>query len=398
MPAVLDKQQTIPERGLRIGGRVLGQMRQGLEGLLRRRVHLVSDGIPYRFDNVPLAKVVNAILAEASCFFQPGQPWAWPTHIMVEPATFCNLRCVLCPVTQGLERPRGLMALSLFKKIMDEMGRYVFTLLLWDWGEPFLNPEVYDMIAYAKTTGVKVISSTNGHLFANRTQAEKLVDSGLDTIIFAIDGVSPEIYRIFRQGGDLQTALEGLKMVARVKQERGSRKPCLNFRFIVTRDNEQEIPKVRKVARQMGADVLTFKTLNNCMPNFDHGETAVLLNPFFIPRQAKYQRFKTDARGRLLRRRRNPCKQLWNHPVVHWNGNITPCTFDAHDRYTLGNLQEDSFRDIWWGEPYREMRRQFREDYRQIKLCNGCTYAFDGGSCANETIAEVILYETFTVA
>ena len=55
----------------------------------------------------------------------------------------CNLSCALCPVTKGLERPQGHMDPALFRRLLDETGDFVFTLLFWDWGEPFVNPDIF---------------------------------------------------------------------------------------------------------------------------------------------------------------------------------------------------------------------------------------------------------------
>ena len=55
-------------------------------------------------------------------------------------------------------------------------------ILLWDWGEPFLNPSIYEMIAHAKRHSIKIVSSTNGLIFADGDHAEQLVRSGIDTI------------------------------------------------------------------------------------------------------------------------------------------------------------------------------------------------------------------------
>ena len=154
------------------------------------------------------------------------------------------------------------MAFDTFTKILDEVGEYIFTLLFWGWGEPFLNPRAFDMIAYARAKGVKVISSTNGHLFARPEYADRLVRSGLDSIIFAIDGVAQGSYERFRHGGHLETVLQGIRNVADRKKALGSRTPFINFRFIVMAQNEAEIPLAKKLAPSVGADALTFKTLN----------------------------------------------------------------------------------------------------------------------------------------
>jgi MoaA/NifB/PqqE/SkfB family radical SAM enzyme len=127
---------------------------------------------------------------------------------MVEPSSRCNLACTLCPVTVGLEREQGLMEFATFKKVIDEIGDYLFTLLLWDWGEPFLNPAIYDMIACAARKGIKTISSTNAHLFARQESADKVIRSGLDTLICAVDGITqkPISFTVSADGSGASTA------------------------------------------------------------------------------------------------------------------------------------------------------------------------------------------------
>ena len=38
------------------------------------------------------------------------------------------------------------------------------------------------------------------------------------------------------------------------------------------------------------------------------------------------------------------------------------------------------------------MRRQFRDDWTQMPRCGDCSYAWEGGTCSHETIAESIFY------
>ncbi|MBW1860478.1 MAG: radical SAM protein [Deltaproteobacteria bacterium] len=171
-------------------GDLLAKSYNAVKALMTRSVRIDCDRIPYQFHNVPMKKIVNWIIVEVSIFFKPERPWGWPTHLQIEPSTLCNLRCAFCPVTTGLGRPTGLMGFDMFKKLIDEVGEYVFLLLLWDWGEPFLNPSVYDMISYAKERNIRIVSSTNGHLFSRGDHADKLVRSGIDSIIFAVDGIS----------------------------------------------------------------------------------------------------------------------------------------------------------------------------------------------------------------
>jgi len=353
-----------------------------LKALLNRKIQIDCDGILYSFCNVPLKKIKNWLVVESSLLFRPERPWGWPTHIQVEPTNLCNLKCPLCPVTEGLKRSKGHMDLDLFKKFIDEVGDYVFLIILWDWGEPFLNPAVYEMISYAKGKGIKLVSSTNGHVFAIAEHAEKVVRSGLDTLIFAVDGITQETYEGYRKKGDLNTLIQGIQNVVKAKRSLGSENPLINFRFIPMKHNEHELPKLRDFAGSLGVDLLTLKTLN------PHCEYVQEEDKAFIPQDTLYQRFKYDQEGERYRRKRNPCKALWNNSIIHWDGKISPCTYDPHDDYTVGDFTNSNFRDIWWGSALKELRRNFRQNYQKIKQCVWCSYAFEGGTLSSETIVE----------
>jgi radical SAM protein with 4Fe4S-binding SPASM domain len=369
---------------------------QAIKALATRQVRIECDRIPYDFHNVPLKKLLNWIVVETSIYFKPAHPWGLPTHLQIEPTNRCNLRCALCPVTAGLDRPSGYMDFNLYKKFIDEVGDYVFLILLWDWGEPFLNPSIYEMISYAKQKGIKLVSSTNGHLFKDREQANKLIASGLDSIIFAVDGISQETYEPYRQGGSLESVLQGIRTVVARKRDLKSKTPLINLRFIVMKHNEHEIPRLKELAKSLEVDALTLKTLNpvNQDPYSENPSERRIHNEF-LPEEHHYRRFKYDATGQnVIRLRRNPCKQLWNNPVIHWSGAVCSCTYDPKEKYRLGHLQNDTFKNIWYQAPYRRLRHQFRMDWNQLPLCRECSYAYKGGNCGREIVAEAFFFNT----
>jgi len=39
---------------------------------------------------------------------------------------------------------------KIFKKVMDECGPYLWELDLFNWGEPFLNRQLFEMVRYSK--------------------------------------------------------------------------------------------------------------------------------------------------------------------------------------------------------------------------------------------------------
>jgi MoaA/NifB/PqqE/SkfB family radical SAM enzyme len=372
--------------------KLVGQALNAAHVLLTRRLVIEYDGIPFEFQQVPMKKLLNWLLVESSVYPRPARPWGLPTHLQVEPSSVCNLQCAFCPVTTGMDRPTGLMAFETFRKAFDDLAECLFLLVLWDWGEPFLNPAIYDMIAHAKQWDVRVISSTNGLVFAHSDQAERLVRSGIDSIIFAVDGINQETYEKFRRGGRLETVLTGFERVVAAKRALGSPTPLIHFRFLATRHNEHEIPQLEALARSLGADVLSIKTLNPYDQGECHSTKADGLE--FIPTDPRYQRFEYDVEtGARIRVERNACKRMWNNPLVAWDGKVSPCVLDPHGTYVCGDLAQQSFWDVWCGSRIRQLRRQFRTDDQKLGLCAGCTYAYEGGEMGTETIAEVHFFK-----
>ena len=283
------------------------------------------------------------------------------------------------------------MSLDLFKKLIDEVGDYVFLILLYDWGEPFLNPKVYDMIKYAKARNIQLTSSTNGHIFAKQDHAVRVVESGLDSLVFAIDGITQATYEKYRKGGRLDLVIQGIRNVVAAKKESGSEKPLINIRFIVMNHNEHQISLLYDFANDLGADMLTIRTLYS-YDDETKSKTNIDGNNF-IPKNIEYQRFVIDPeKGTRIRRKSNPCKTLWNNSSIHWNVVFCPCSFAPHDTHVLGNLNDQSFKDIWFGRHYQHLRQQFRRNYRYMDLCANCTYAFEGGSCNTEDIIDKYIF------
>jgi radical SAM protein with 4Fe4S-binding SPASM domain len=274
------------------------------------------------------------------------------------------------------------MDFGLFKHLIDDIGDYVFLILLWDWGEPFLNPEVNDMIAYAKKKGIKLVSSTNGHLFTKEQHVDGVIRSGLDSLIIALDGANQETYARYRQGGDVDKVIQAARNIVNRKRELKVSHPFINIRTVVMRHNEREIPQIKKLVQDIGVDALTLKTFNP----YDSDEALV-------PKNEAYRRFHYLADGKTrARRKRNPCRHLWNMPAIHWNGYVCMCTYDSHEAYIMGDLRKESFRRIWKGMDYWQMRKRFRDDWEEIDMCTGCSYAYEGGSCIDEIMAGAFFF------
>ncbi len=363
-------------------GQAFSKIRQALGAILAGRLEFNIDMVPLRFDGLSRRKALNWLLTESSVYFRPARPWGMPTIVQVEPTSRCNLRCVGCPISRGLGRPHDSLDMATFTSLVDDLTGYCLAMLFWDWGEPFLNTDAYGMIRYAVDAGIKVISSTNGQLFAKGDHAGQVVESGLNALIFSVDGVSQESYERFRVNGKLELALEGIRRVVAEKKWLKSPTPLVNLRFVVMKHNEHEIPELDGFARSLGVDLLTLRRFRDW---FGAEE--------YVATETGHQLPSTSDGAGAQRLARNPCKHLWNCPAIHSDGTVCSCYVDYEGVRPLGSLKTESFRRIWHGERYRHLRRDFRARWKELPLCGTCSYGWKGGDIGRYGNVEAVRYD-----
>ena len=329
---------------------------------LGRRV-LTTPVTPGQVANI-LQVLASSLL---SSLFRRPILWGRPFMLMMEPSSLCNLRCPLCAVgANRLTRKQGNMPLDQFCQIIDEMGPYLLHLTLWNQGEPFINPDLLDMIRYAKAGKIIVLTSTNGHFLDSREEAEKLVASGLDDLIISLDGASPETYKRYRQGGDFSKVVRGIRHLVAAKMRLGSEQPYIELQFLLMKHNQHEIETFRALARELRVDKISVKTVQ---------VESVEESRQFLPQRRAHRRYTTEGGSlRLKGRIRNNCRWIWFCPVINSDGTVCACCFDKDSAFPLGNVfQSESLTHIWHGERYREFRRRILSNRKQLPLCQNCS-------------------------
>lgn len=339
------------------------EIRQTVKTYLTRSMVLTFDKVDFPYRKLSLQRVNNWFLAELSYRLKTTRAWAYPTHLQIEPSSICNLRCPVCHIVTD-DAPRGVLAFDDFTRLIDEVGDYLLFLHFWGWGEPFLNERFLSMVRYAHDKGIKIISSTNGHFFEKAENVDNLIDSGLDALIFALDGTDKETYEKYRRQGDFDKACDGLRLLVKRKQERRSQNPIINLRMLVTRDNENQVLRMKQFAKEMGVDLLTLKTLCS-FDNEIEGEHLLPTNP-------EYRRFSYDNRGNPIRIQ-NPCKKPWNHPTVYRDGTVVPCDYYNFREMPMGNAFRDGFRSVWFGKAFQDLRRKLSLDDTTNFRCGRCS-------------------------
>jgi radical SAM protein with 4Fe4S-binding SPASM domain len=253
-----------------------------------------------------------------------------------------------------------------FTETIDQLSRDLTYLVFYFQGEPYLNPQFLNMVRYASSKKIYTATSTNAH-YLNDENARLTVESGLDRLIISIDGTSQEVYSQYRVGGQLNKVLEGAANIVKWKRRLKSRTPFIIFQFLVVRHNEHQIVEVRKLAKEMGADQLRLKTAQ--VYDYENDPNSL------IPVNGKYSRYRKEKNGknRFVGNNANHCWRLWHDPVITWDGAVVPCCFDKDARHKLGNLKEQSFRELWQNRNYRNFRKQVLQSRKNIDICANCS-------------------------
>ena len=249
---------------------------------------------------------------------------SYPYYLVVDPTNICNLKCPLCPTWQDLKaRPKGKMDKTFFYNLLDEVGPYLFTLNLCNWGEPLLNPDLPDLIRYAKRYNIVVGLSTNLNYLPDMT-AKELVESGIDIIVISLDGATQESYSKYRREGNLSKVLANIE---KLNSYRGNNTkfPLLIWQFLVNKYNESEIDIAKDLAGKMGlvfqpSPMRTSMGKELLLPLYER----VRGMKDWLPDNPAYNKYAYGITPET-RTKQTTCKWLWSATVVNWDGSLSPC-------------------------------------------------------------------------
>ena len=320
--------------------------------------------------------ILNFFLVEFQHrFLKNSYVAGFPYHLTIETGNFCTLHCPLCPTGQGKEDlPKGFLTFANFKKIIDEFGDYLLVLELYNWGEPFLNREFLKMIRYARDKNIIVTTSSNLNIFDDKT-CRKLIQSGLNLLMVSLDGASQETVETYQRGNNFAKVINNIKKIVKEKRKLNSRKPLLQWKFFVTKFTEKEMPKAKRLAKEIGVDHIEFaKILCDMSQRFFLDPESQFENvKEWLPHDERYSAYDNILKIRK-KALKNDCSSLWTRSVMNWDGTIFPCCNVYGKKWGFGNALEEGFTTIWNNDDYRSSRERVANGKITMKktICDIC--------------------------
>lgn len=126
----------------------------------------------------------------------------------------CNIACLHCYRDAGACLQDELTTAE-GKKLLDEARECGFRIFVFSGGEPLLRPDLTELVAYARSIGLRPVLGTNGILLTEEKVAE-LKAAGLAAAGISIDSVSAEKHDWFRQSpGAWAATVAGIEVCRR---------------------------------------------------------------------------------------------------------------------------------------------------------------------------------------
>jgi len=265
----------------------------------------------------------------------------FPLHVDFEASFRCNLNCPMCFRPHIDQKNYGDMDFDLYMQGIDEcaaMGLYSIRL---SWrGESTMNPRLVDMVVYAKEKGIKEVSFITNGTRLEGDLARELILAGLDYLTVSVDGLEPHYNRL-RRPSNFADITAKLRRFYELKNRIGNGYPLLKIQGIWTYIKDQPWDFYNY-----------FKDFTDNI-SFDPENDYTLRD---VPQDEDFV-----------------CQYPWQRITVTWNGEIPLCISDWNLAVKIGDLHNNSIKEVWQGKLLNHYRRIQEEQKRlTIACCQRC--------------------------
>jgi AdoMet-dependent heme synthase len=295
----------------------------------------------------------------------------------------CNMKCSHCYINATDKKLSGELNTEEGKKLIDQICEVSHPLLILSGGEPLLRQDIYELIKYGTSKGLKIGLGSNGSLIDDNV-AKKLKQAGIATVSISLDSHISSQHDEFRGvSGSWQKAVDACKAL----RKNGV---LVQVNTTLTHENYNQIDEIMSLAESVGvenfhlfflvptgrgtkiADISPQKYEDMITNTFAKVHKHTLnVRPSCAPQ------FMRIAQGMGLDMRQwiRGCIAGMHYCRIYPNGDVTPCPYLP---IKLGNIREQSFKDIWFNSPvFKSLRTP---DCLKGK-CGACEFKQPCGGC-----------------
>jgi radical SAM protein with 4Fe4S-binding SPASM domain len=284
-----------------------------------------------------------------------------PVRLTIETIFGCNASCIMCPIDFPARRKKQVMPSDLYRDIVDRMSPWAAEITKFDLfglGEPLLDPHLFDRIRYARSKGFHHIGISTNADPLNAERRRRLLDSGIDTVIFSVDGIDRDTHEGIRVNTHFDRVVANCLATIRLRDEGG-----YGTRFVIR--------FIRQPRNYDQWDRFQEFWLSVISPE---------KNDFITLYDAHTWGGKVAAKAEVLKGHfdvnleRMPC-HLLNNLIVLSDGSVPLCCEDWLDSpFRLGNVRDRHPMEIFNSRKFERIREVHAEGRKNaIPICRECT-------------------------
>src|SRR5262249_5567219 len=307
-----------------------------------------------------------------------------PRSLYLETTNRCDSKCQTCIRTFETLEPPADLTLERVRAVVEQFP-VLDRVVLHGIGEPLLNPEIFDIVAFLKIRVAAVLFNSDA-IGLTRARALRLIDSGLDQYRVAMDAATAPTFRTIRGVDCFERVTTNVARLVALQREIGRVTPRVSIWFTASRVNVEELPAFVQLAADLAVpEVYVQRLVFNGLglatdANALHGRLREREQALLTEAEAVARRHGIAMRASGLTtplaslhgsgdtaRHWAGCQRPWSLAYVTANGNVLPCCISPwvatdYDRLILGNAFEERFEAIWDGERYQRFRTDFESD------------------------------------
>lgn len=291
----------------------------------------------------------------------------FPAVLQVQTINRCNAACRMCPYpyTTAKEKEED-MSDELWEKIATECAAEskLHVLVPMSKNEPLMDDKLNKRIEFFKKIAqphqmTEIV--TNGDLL-NGARMEQLMESGLDMVTISLNATNQATYEKTMQKLSWEKIMKNIREISLLNLGRTN----IFMRLIRQKDNHKEVKSFRREWRKNGFNVLIYN-INNRSGTLKKYE--LLLEP-----KSWTGRIYHFLKRALSKKVFPVCPYAFSMGNILVNGDMPLCLNDWDNREILGNVKEQTIKEIYNSPKVNKLRAMMCENrYAEISPCKNCS-------------------------
>ncbi len=282
----------------------------------------------------------------------------------------CNVKCRQCEYWR-LKEYKDEMTIEEWQNALLSVKEFVGEFSInFSGGEPYIKKGFLDLLTFANKNGIHAGVTTNGYCMT-RENAAKTVAARPFNVNISVDGPNAELHDYLRgQPGLFDRLSKGIGYLRQEQEKQGVLFP-INVKPTINRLNFRHVEEIVTWAKEIGATTVNFQPVNRWTPETyeelwveeqDYEEFSQVIERLIEMKNHGAPIMNSDEVLRLMlphfRDEKapdgvRPCRVGLRNYWIDTRGDVKLC-----DEFpVIGNVKEQSAREIWYGQKAQEVRR-----------------------------------------